>query len=41
MIGTKVGAVVARIEQLRAQFKVERAVRLVAVSKTKPVEDLV
>jgi PLP dependent protein len=40
MIGSKVGAILGKIEQVRKQFNIAYAVRLVAVSKTKPVEDL-
>ena len=40
MIGSKVAAILGKVEQARKQFKIERAVRLVAVSKTKPIEDI-
>ena len=40
MIGSKVAGILAKVEQARKQFNIQHAVKLVAVSKTKPVEDL-
>ena len=40
MIGTKVAAILARIEQARLKHAVLHPVRLVAVSKTKSVEEI-
>lgn len=40
MIATKLLSVLARIEQSRAKYEIKHAVRLVAVSKTKTVEEI-
>lgn len=40
MIGSKVAGILAKVEQARKQFNIQHPVKLVAVSKTKPVEDL-
>jgi uncharacterized pyridoxal phosphate-containing UPF0001 family protein len=40
MIGSKVVAILARIEQARLKHAILRPVRLVAVSKTKSVEEI-
>lgn len=40
MVGSKVVAILARIEQARLKHAILRPVRLVAVSKTKSVEEI-
>lgn len=40
MIGSKIAGILARIEQARAKHAIQHAVRLVAVSKTKTVQEI-
>lgn len=40
MIGSKVAAILARIQQARTAHAIPHSVRLVAVSKTKSVEEI-
>ena len=40
MIGTKVAAILNKIEQARNKIQVKYPVRLIAVSKTKTVEEI-
>jgi uncharacterized pyridoxal phosphate-containing UPF0001 family protein len=40
MIGSKVAAILSKIEQARLKFEIKHPVRLVAVSKTKTVEEI-
>jgi uncharacterized pyridoxal phosphate-containing UPF0001 family protein len=40
MISGKVAAILGRMEQARVKFNIQHPVRLVAVSKTKTVEEI-
>jgi uncharacterized pyridoxal phosphate-containing UPF0001 family protein len=40
MIGSKVASILSKIEQARLKFNIPHHVRLVAVSKTKSVEEI-